>query len=90
MAKAYAINYDLRAPGRDYSGLYEAIKKYTNLHPVESTWLVVTNESASDIWNRISKHLDKNDLALIIDVRKNYYGVLPKEAWDWIERNVPL
>jgi hypothetical protein len=83
------VNYDLKAPGRDYSGLYEAIKKYPSWwHYLESTWLIATDETAQSVWDRISDHIDKNDYALVIEVRKDSQGWLPKDAWEWIRQNV--
>jgi len=32
--------------------------------------------------------IDKKDFILIIEIRKNYQGWLPKEAWDWINERV--
>ena len=88
--KAYAINYDLKVPGRNYDGLYEAIKQSGKWwHYLESTWIVATNETGQQIWNRLAAQIDKNDYVLIIEVRKDYFGWLPKEAWDWLSQNVP-
>lgn len=88
--RAYSINYDLKAPGRDYAGLYEAIKSSGQWwHYLDSTWIVISNESATGIWNRLAQHIDKNDYLLIIEVRNNVHGWLPKQAWDWIQANVP-
>ena len=87
---AFSINYDLKLPGRDYSGLYEAIKATGRWwHFLDSTWIVVTNETAGEIWQRLSTHVDKNDYLLIIEVTNNAQGWLPKEAWEWIHANVP-
>lgn len=87
---AFSINYDLKAPGRDYAGLYEAIKQSGKWwHYLDSTWIVITNESPLQIWNRLAKHIDKNDFMLIIEVRDNVQGWLPKDAWAWIRANVP-
>jgi hypothetical protein len=88
MAKAYSINYDLKAPGRDYSGLYEAIKKYTWWHYLESTWLIVTNDNVQSVWDKLSPHVDKNDNMLIIEVGKDRQGWLPEKAWEWIKQNL--
>ena len=87
---AFSINYDLKAPGRDYGGLYEAIKQSGKWwHYLDSTWIVITNESPLQVWNRLAKHIDKNDFMLIIEVRDNVQGWLPKDAWAWIRANVP-
>lgn len=85
----YCVSYDLRKAGQNYSGLYEQLKSTKWLHPLESTWLVATTESAQQLSDRLWMQLDANDLLLVIRVTKPYWGVLPKEAWAWIEVNVP-
>lgn len=81
----YAINYDLKRPGQDYSGLYEAIKSCGAWwHYLGSTWLVDTTLNASSIWERIRQHIDQNDRVLVIGVTQEYEGWLPKDAWNWI------
>lgn len=81
----YAINYDLKKPGRDYKGLYEAIKGCGAWwHHLESTWLVDTKLNAEGIWKRLAPHVDKNDRALVIGVTDDHQGWLSKEAWKWI------
>ena len=82
----YAINYDLRQPGRDYDALYETIKGcgVSWWHFLGSTWLVDTSLSAEGIWARLAPHVDKNDFMLVAGITRDYYGWLPQEAWDWI------
>jgi hypothetical protein len=81
----YAINYDLKKPGRDYSDLYAAIKDCGQWwHYLGSTWLVDTNLNALGIWNKIKKAVDGNDYVLIIGVTADNNGQLPQDAWDWI------
>ena len=81
----YSINYDLKKPGRDYSGLYNAIQSCGDWwHFLESTWLVDTSLDASGIWKRIEAHIDPNDFVLVIGVTRDYQGWLSEEAWNWI------
>lgn len=88
--RAFSINYDLKVPGRDYTGLYEEIKRSGRWwHYLDSTWIVITDESAQQIWDRLERHIDKNDFMLIIEVLDNVQGWLPKDAWNWIHENVP-
>lgn len=90
MSKAYAINYDLKAPGRNYTLLYEEIKKSPQWwHYLESTWIIITDETPTQVWNRLANHIDKNDYLMVIEVRDNVQGWLPKDAWDWIHTKVP-
>jgi hypothetical protein len=87
---AYIVTYDLKAPNRDYTGLFEAIKKSSKWwHYLQSTWIIQTSETPRQVWERLHPHVDKNDYLLIIEVRDNVEGWLPKEAWDWIHANVP-
>jgi hypothetical protein len=82
----YAINYDLKKPGRDYTALYEAIKGCGNSwrHYLGSTWLVDTTLKADAIWRKLASHVDGNDYVLVIGVTADHSGQLPKDAWDWI------
>lgn len=88
--KAYLITYDLKVPGKNYETLYSAIKSYGNWwHFLESNWMIVTHESSVQIWNRLAKTIDRSDFLLIIEVRRDSHGWLPKDAWDWIQAYVP-
>ena len=81
----YAVNYDLKKPGQNYSVLYEAIKGCGSWwHYLGSTWLVDTSLSAHGVWERIAPHINKNNSFLIIGVTKDYSGWLPEKAWEWI------
>jgi len=81
----YAINYDLKTPGQSYSNLHEAIKSCGAWwHHLGSTWLVDTSLDAKAIWERLAPHVDKNDLVLVIGVRRDYSGWLPQDGWDWL------
>lgn len=81
----YAINYDLKKPGQNYTDLHEAIKDCgTWWHYLGSTWLVDTGLNAEGIWKRLEPYADKNDFLLVIGVTQDYQGWLPKDAWEWI------
>jgi hypothetical protein len=80
-----SINYDLKKPGRNYDGLYEAIKSCGEWwHYLGSTWLVDTNLTIEQVWGRLAEHVDGNDRVLVIGITKQYTGWLPQDAWDWI------
>lgn len=86
----YAVNYDLHKPGQNYDALFEAIKGCgTWWHYLGSTWLVDTSLTGQGIWDRISKHVDKNDTVLVIGVTRDCQGWLPQDAWDWINSRKP-
>jgi hypothetical protein len=63
----YNISYDLRRPGQDYESLHEAIKRLgTWWHHLESTWVVVTNMSATQVRDALTRELDANDKILVV------------------------
>jgi hypothetical protein len=86
---AYNVSYDLKKPGQNYEKLFAELKSSPGWwHYLESTWLIVTNETPGQLWNRISPATDKNDSVLIIQVVNNTAGWLPQGAWDWINQNL--
>jgi hypothetical protein len=63
--KVYQINYDLRKQ-RNYDALYERIKQYDRwCHPLESTWLIVTQQSAVQIRDYLAQAMDQDDGLLV-------------------------
>lgn len=87
MSKIYEVSYDLKKPGQDYEELIKELKRSSDWwHYLKSTWLIYTNETAEQIYQRIGKFIDKNDYILIINVGKDYHGWLPNDAWDWIKK----
>lgn len=46
---AYQISYDLRKQ-KDYASLIERINSYgTWCHPLESTWIIITDQTATQV-----------------------------------------
>ena len=87
----YLVTYDLKAPGRDYSGLHAAIKACgVSRHDMESAWLIDTRLGADEIWSRLRPYVDANDRLLVIGVTRDFSGWLPKDAWDWLRDRTKL
>lgn len=82
----YSISYDLRKPGTNYIGLYEAIKTIGAwASPMDSYWLVDTDLTAGQIFDRLRVHMDENDLMLVAGITQDYKGFLPNEIWSWLK-----
>lgn len=84
----YLFTYDLRPSFlRNIEPLrQEIMKSPTWWNYLERTWLIATNESANELHKRIAIHLSAYDYWLIVRIRDDYTGWLPKEAWDWIQQ----
>ncbi|MCQ2301210.1 MAG: hypothetical protein MJZ94_01120 [Bacteroidales bacterium] len=86
--KIYSISYDLRQPGHDYSGLYDAIKTIDPncQHPLESNWFVKSYITANEIYNNLRSHIDDNDLLFVVEIDPyNRQGWMVRTFWDWIK-----
>lgn len=66
----YIVGYDLHPTrGETYEDLINAIKNVgsTWWHHLDSTWVVVTNKSASQIRDELSRHLRSDDQLLVVE-----------------------
>jgi len=92
MSRVLSVTYDLVAPGRNYSPLYEAIKKAGGnswCRPTESQWLIPTNTSCAAVRDALAAHIDRNDKLFVVEVGTNWasWG-LAQPITDWLHRNL--
>ncbi|MEQ9468291.1 MAG: CRISPR-associated protein Cas2 [Ekhidna sp.] len=88
--KSYIISYDLRSPGRNYNALYDAIKSYGTWGKVtESTWAIITTQSAAQIRDYLLKHIDVNDRIFVIKSggEAAWRNVIAEN--DWLKKHLP-
>lgn len=80
------VSYDLGA-NSDCSPLVEELKRTKGWwHYLESTWILSTQETPNQVWNRVVPHLHKTDRFLVIRIDDGArQGWLPQDAWRWIE-----
>lgn len=85
----FIVSYDLNRPGQNYEGLLEEIRRSPGwLHPMQSTWLIYTNESAQQLSDRLLKYIDGSDRLILMPASKPVLGWLTQESWDWINKYV--
>lgn len=66
------VGYDLNNPGKDYAKLIEAIKSCGSWwHHLDSTWLVQTSQSATQVRDYLRPMQDPNDELLVMNVTKD-------------------
>lgn len=85
------IGYDLNRPGQDYEDLFEVLKSERAWwHHLDSTWLVVTSKTPSEMRDELKKHVDSNDEVLVIDVtgREAAWCGFSEKAKAWIKKNL--
>lgn len=86
----YSISYDLHNPGQDYDDLHEAIKDYGAWwHHLESTWLIDTSRSASDIRDDLKEYLDSNDELLVTRLSGSWAtSGINESGNDWLHEHL--
>ncbi len=87
----YLITYDLKAPGKDYEALFEAIKQISIdwCHPLSSVWIIKSNESsANNIYSPLKSKLDENDYIFVCELNDNKQGWLNKNDWQIMDNNI--
>jgi hypothetical protein len=89
MKRLYIVTYDLSNPGRNYESLLKRIKTYNGWARLGgSSYLIMTEQSATQIRDNLVQELDSND--------KIYVGLMGNSAaWrglgdevsNWIKNN---
>jgi len=78
------VTYDLKV-SRDYTPFFNAIQQQGAwCHYLASTWLIDTNRTPQQVADAIQGFLSPGDFLLVMDMGPRFQGLLPKEAWDWI------
>lgn len=89
--KTYIISYDIKSTNnRDYMPLYQAIKDINFDNPwqhfAESSWLIRTNLTAQEIFDKLFTVLGEDNLIFISELNiDNLAGWLGKPTWEWIK-----
>ena len=85
----YSISYDLYKEGQSYEALIKELKSFDSwCHLMKSYWLISTPKSADEIYEKLNKHLDKNDHALVLQASKDFRGWLSLKGCDWIQEHI--
>jgi len=88
---SYMIGYDLNKTGQDYTNLITTIKETfeTWWHYLDSTWIVVSDLSSTEIRDLLKPHIDTNDELLVAKLTGEgaWIGFIEK-ASQWLKANL--
>ncbi len=78
----YIISYDL-VKDKNYEKLYEAIKSFGWAKITESTWAIITDKSAKELRDHLTKFIDSNDRLFVIKsgVEAAWRNVICNNEW---------
>ncbi len=80
----YSVTYDLKKQGQNYSGLIEKLESLNSFKYQQSAWLVQSTLNGRGLSDMLKPLIDTNDWLLVIEVKDNKAGWLPKSSWDKI------
>ena len=87
---AYIVCYDLKGGASVYQPLFDELKRSANWwHYLDSTWIVLRYETLVELGPTLRRLIFTNDRLLILPAKRPADGWLQKDAWDWINANVP-
>jgi hypothetical protein len=84
----YLVSYDLNKSGKNYDGVYEAIKAASTgtwCRPLESVWIIQSNLAAEEIYNRIVPSMDSDDRVLVVEIIGNYCFYLDDKTGNYLK-----
>jgi hypothetical protein len=84
------ISYDLRQPGQDYTGLFDAIKALGSWwHCLESVWLVDTSLAGQQVRDALRAHIDANDSLMVATLGGNWATLgLSGKCTGWLREHL--
>lgn len=86
----YIVSYDLNSPGQDYGRVTSFLENLDNWwHHLGSTWVVVTELSATQLRDEIKSRVDTNDKVLVVQSSNvgAWVGFSEKGS-TWLKKNL--
>ena len=87
---AFLITYDLNKSDKDCVGIVETIKEYPYAQLSKSSYVIETKETILTIYEKLEKHLDKDDYLYVITLTSNTRkGYADSETIQWMKKHLP-
>lgn len=86
--KCFLITFN-RLSDKNYSLLDEEIKDSKEWWSyLDNSYIVLTDETVEEIWQRLEKYHPKDGRLLIVEIKGNYQGWLETDAWKWLDERL--
>jgi hypothetical protein len=89
MTNLYLITYDLRKPDQNYKTLIDEIKKFQYwCDPLQSTWIIESTSSSTEIRFLLRTKMDNNDKLLVVSLdRKGSWSGMDSDEEMWLRQH---
>jgi hypothetical protein len=88
--EAYVVYLEIRTPNLDHSRLYRFLQSSEGWwHYTTNMWIVLRKDTLSELNSQLIPLIYQNDRMLVMPARGPVLGWLAKEAWDWLNKNLP-
>ncbi|OEU70146.1 MAG: hypothetical protein BA863_05130 [Desulfovibrio sp. S3730MH75] len=85
----YLVTYDLIKKGQDYPKLHEILNNYDHIMLSESSYMVASDKSQTQVFDSFKKSVDGNDLLAVIKVTNNMTIQALSGTHEWLKDNLP-
>jgi hypothetical protein len=87
---AYLVCVEKVTPWANHSRLETELRQsHRWWHYMTGVWLVLRYETLLELHDLLVPVIQQEDHMLILPAKRPAGGWLPKDAWDWIEANLP-
>lgn len=88
---SYMVSYDLRAPGRNYQPLYDALTNAKAVKALQSLWFLDDPKPSTQVRDILRGLVDANDGILVIEITNSNWATvqLLPGAVDWLKARFP-
>jgi hypothetical protein len=79
------VQYDLYAPGQDYTPLIKAIESYTHSKCLKSAYFIDTQQDSAAVRDKLMKLIDGNDMLYVMELKKHWAANRSSGSTDWLK-----
>jgi hypothetical protein len=81
------ITYDLHGTAAQQAAFFEVLRKDLWWHYIGGTWLISTKKTPKELTEDLKPLMQTEDRLMVVRFTSDYWGWLPKDAWEWIAKN---
>lgn len=84
----YLVIYELVNASHLYEDLYSKLKNYDSVHPMETAWLISSEETAQEIYKDLEAALEEEDSLIVTELpHENIQGQIKREYVKWLKKS---